>query len=199
MGYYDNGTSAHRNSFYATGAGYNRMKMQAEMNAEAIASQLNTSAPEVRVDHVKPATDWARQTLWEAGISMPLYDTITNLNRSRAHKQQPMYLQRLDAAIEGKLPVANIPESWEEALAVCQYIRENNKYPAPWGNPSLTANYRTLLQAHLDRADMNRIKKLTDVCINEWIAACKALRLQVDTQDALDWETEFESLVEIQN
>ena len=199
MGYYDNGTSAHRNSYYAYGSDYNRMKMQAEMTAEALASQLNTSAPEVRVDHVKPATDWARQTLWEAGISMPLYDTITNLNRNRARKQQPMYLQVLDDAIAGRVQVANIPESRAEALTVCQYIRANNKYPAPWGNTSLISNYRTLLQAHLDRADMNRIKKLTDVCINEWIAACKALRLQVDTQDAIAWETEFENLVEIQN
>ena len=197
MGYYNNYTSAHRNGYYVSGAEYNKMQMQAEMTAEAYAKQLNTATPETRVDHVKPATDWARQVMWEAGISITA-DPIAELNRSRARKQQPMYLQMLDDAINKRVQVANIPENRDEALAVCQYIKENNKYPTPWNNTVLTPNYRNLLQAFLDRADINRINGLTNVCLNEWIAQCRLLRTKVDTLDALNWETEFESLVEIQ-
>lgn len=196
MGYYNNYTSAHRNGYYVSGTEYNRMQMQAEMTAEAYAKQLNTAKPETRVDHVKPATDWARQVMWEAGISITA-DPIAELNRSRARKQQPMYLQMLDDAINKRVPVANIPENRDEALAVCQYIKENNKYPTPWNNTVLTPNYRNLLQAFLDRVDKNRINELTNVCLNEWINQCRLLRTKVDTVDAVEWETEFESLVEI--
>lgn len=197
MGYYNNYTSAHRNGYYVSGAEYNKMQMQAEMIAEAYAKQLNTATPETHIDHVKPATDWARQVMWEAGIPITA-DPIVELNRSRARKQQPMYLQMLDDAINKRVQVANIPENRDEALAVCQYIKENNKYPAPWNNTALIHSYRNLLQAFLDRADINRINELTKVCLNEWIAQCRLLRTKVDTMDALDWETKFESLVEIQ-
>ena len=197
MGYYNNYTSAHRNGYYVSGAEYNKMQMQAEMTAEAYAKQLNTATPEIRVDHVKPATDWACQVLWEAGIPIT-NDPITELNRNRARKQQPMYLQMLDDAINKQVQVANIPENRDEALAVCQYIKKNNKYPAPWSNTGLTPNYRNLLQAFLDRADVDKINSLTNACVNAWITQCRLLRTKVDTQDAVDWEIEFESLVEIQ-
>ena len=205
MSYYDSGTSAHRNSFYATGSEYNRMKMQAEMNAEAIARQNPSfdmqAFSRMQADNMTEAFSRALQEEREEqqrAAERARYEREMAIRRAEAREVQKDNIKTLDDIISGKTQVANVPENREEALAICQYIKDNNKYPAPWGNEVLTQNYRKLVQAFLDRADAHAIKGLTALCVNDWIARCRLLRIKAETQNVLDWRDDYEALVEIQ-
>lgn len=97
---------------------------------------------------------------------------------------------------------ANLPESREEALAVCQYIRDQHKHPDPWNYEGLTEDYRKLVQAYLDNASKFTIDGLTKLCINNWIAQLRLFRMfspkEGDDVDC-DWLKKYDSLVVTQD
>ena len=205
MGYYNNYTSAHRNGYYVSGAEYNKMQMQAEMTAEAYARQnpgmdmkaFATTQADAMVDAFTNALQREREAQ-ESAERHAQWVREENRRYAEACEVQKGNLIVLDDVIAGNVQVANIPENREEALAVCQYIKNEHKYPAPWGNELLTKDYRNLVQAFLDRADAHTIKGLTAICVNEWIARCRLLRIKADTQDVLAWREAYDNLVEIQ-
>lgn len=97
---------------------------------------------------------------------------------------------------------ANLPESREEALAICQYIRDKHKHPDPWNYEGLTDDYRKLVQAYLDNASQFTLDGLTKLCINNWIAQLRLFRMfspkEGDDVDR-EWLKKYDSLVVTQD
>ena len=204
MGYYNSGTSAHRNSFYATGSDYNNMMTQAEMIAEAFARQN----PNIDIKAFAQAN---ANAMYDA-VSRAMYnerrdaaraaEAAEERYRKEAKERQVMrmqdnYLNRLERLIndENATP-ANLPTSYEDAVKACEYIRKNNAYLKPWDRASLTQSYRNLLQTLLNKAPTLSVESYTHCCINEWKDELRLLKVKATYHSDLEnWEDDFRQLV----
>lgn len=204
MGYYNSGTSAHRNSFYATGSDYNKMMMQAEMTAEAFARH------NPNID-VKAFVQANANAMYDA-VSRAMYNERRDAERAaeaaeeRRRKEakerqvtnmQNTYLNRLERLINDTNAVpANLPTSYEDAVKACEYIRKNNAYLKPWDRASLTQSYRNLLQTLLNKASTASVESYTRCCVNAWKDELRLLKVKATYHcDLENWEDDFKQLV----
>ena len=200
MGYYNNYTSAHRNGYYVSGAEYNKMQMQAEMTAEAYARQnpgIDMKAfATAQADAFMSALRKDREAQ-QRDAEIAEWERRRRAEEARLDQYQSTNANKVESILHSNQAVpANLPTSYEDAVTACDYIRKHNAYLKPWNHKNLTADYRNLLQAFLNKASAGTIQTLTQRCVNNWKNEISLLNTMANYHaDTAKWEKLFQELV----
>lgn len=192
MSYFDTGFSATRGTFDTYGDEYNRMKMQAEMNAEATADALQKLIDRERAEaHYvpNPDTKYIAHSL-AAGLRQAFAELRYGNNAKHADKLNQYRAETVEAnrarnnailervLANPKAMPANIPHSYADACRIRDYTVKHNRYPAPWHHPRLWEDYKELVDAYLRNAPEKYLLSGAERCVNAWRAELKLLRIR---------------------